>query len=161
MPHALEITRTFDAPPSRVFACFTNQEDFNAWIGPNDIRGEVTLLEPRVGGRYSIVMHRPDGSDIMVGGQFQTLEEPSRLSFTWKWDNGQDTTLITVLLRAVGNKTEMRFRHEGFSAETDRDNHNLGWTGCFAKLEAFTATGERQKGLGLSGAKGCSQTQPA
>jgi uncharacterized protein YndB with AHSA1/START domain len=161
MSHALEITRTFDAPPSRIFACFTNEEDFNAWLGPYDVRGEVTLLEPRVGGRYRIVMHRPDGSDMVVGGQFQTLEEPSRLSFTWKWDTGQDTTLITVVLRAVGNKTEMHFRHEGFSTEIDRDNHNPGWTGCFDKLEVFVATGERQKGLGLSGAKGCSHTQPA
>ena len=161
MTHALEITRTFDATPARVFACFTNQQDFNAWVGPNDVRGEVTLLEPRVGGRYQIVMHRPDGSQMTVGGEFQALDAPNSLAFTWKWQGGGDTTLVTIMLRDLGGRTEMHFRHEGFSAETDRDNHNLGWTGCLDKLDAFVNTGERQKGLGLSGAKSCAQTQPA
>ncbi len=152
MSHALEMTRTFNATPARVFSCFTNQEDWNAWAGPRDIQGEVTLLEPRVGGRFRIVMHRPDGSEVVAGGVFQVLEEPSRLAFTWKWEHGQDTTLITIFLRAVGGKTEMHFRHEGFTSEEDRNNHNNGWTGCFEKLDAFVATGERQKGVTLQGA---------
>jgi glutathione S-transferase len=152
MSHALEITRTFNAPPSRVFACFTNREDWSAWAGPQAIQGEVTLLEPKVGGRYRIVMHRPDGAELVAGGEFQVLEEPSRLAFTWKWEHGQDTTLVTIFLRDVGGKTEMHFRHEGFTSEEDRDRHNDGWTGCFIKLEAFAATGERQKGVGLKGA---------
>jgi glutathione S-transferase len=152
MSHALEITRTFDAPPARVFACFTNQADWSAWAGPREIQGEVTLLEPRVGGRYRIVMHRPDGGEMVAGGEFQVLEEPSRLAFTWKWEHGEDTTLVTIFLRDVGGKTEMHFRHEGFTTEDDRDRHNEGWAGCFAKLEAFAASGERQKGVKLKGA---------
>jgi len=96
MPHALEITRTFNAPPARVFACFTNKEDWSAWAGPREVRGEVTILEPRVGGRFRMVMHRPDGTEIAAGGVFQVLEEPSRLAFTWKWEHGEDTTLVTI-----------------------------------------------------------------
>jgi uncharacterized protein YndB with AHSA1/START domain len=153
MPHTLEITRTFDASPARVFACFTNREDWSAWAGTREIQGEVTLLEPRVGGRYRIVMHRPDGIEMAVGGEFHVLEEPSRLAFTWKWEQGEDTTLVTIFLRDVGGKTEMHFRHEGFATEDDRDRHNDGWDGCFAKLEAFAATGERQKGV-KSGVRG-------
>ena len=151
-PVKLSLTRTFDAPPARVFACFTNKEDWSAWAGPREVRGEVTILEPRVGGRYRIVMHRPDGNNLVAGGEFQVLEEPSRLAFTWKWEHGQDTTLVTIFLRDVGGKTEMHFRHEGFTSEGDRDAHNGGWTGCFDKLEVFAATGERQKGVVLEGA---------
>ena len=152
MSHALEMTRVFNAPPARIFACFTIKEEWNAWAGPYAIRGDVVLLEPRVGGRYRIVMHRPDGTQVVAGGVFQVLEEPSRLAFTWKWEHGQDTTLVTIFLRDVGGKTEMHFRHEGFTSEEDRDNHNKGWTGCLEKLDAFLATGERQKGVALQGA---------
>ena len=152
MSHALEMTRTFNAPPARVFACFTSKEEWSAWAGPREIQGQVVLLEPKVGGRYRIVMHRPDGAEMVAGGVFQELEEPSRLAFTWKWEHGQDTTLVTIFLRDVGGKTEMHFRHEGFTSEEDRDNHNRGWTGCFEKLDAFVATGERQKGVALEGA---------
>ena len=152
MPHALEMTRTFNVPPARVFACFTSRDEWSAWAGPYAIRGEVTVLEPRVGGRYRIVMHRPDGSELVVGGEFQGLDEPSRLAFTWKWEHGQDTTLVTIFLRDLGGKTEMHFRHEGFTSEEDRNNHTQGWTGCLEKLDAFLATGERQKGVILEGA---------
>lgn len=152
MPHALEMTRTFHVPPARLFACFTSKDEWSAWAGPYAIRGEVTLLEPRVGGRYRIVMHRPDGSELVAGGEFQVLDEPSRLAFTWKWEHGQDTTLVTIFLRDLGDKTEMHFRHEGFTSEEDRDNHTKGWTGCLEKLDAFLATGERQKGVILEGA---------
>ena len=152
MTHALEMTRVFNVPPARLFACFTVKEEWNAWAGPYAIRGEVVLLEPHVGGRYRIVMHRPDGSEAAVGGVFQVLEEPSRLAFTWKWEQGEDTTLVTIFLRDLGGKTEMHFRHEGFASEEDRNNHNKGWNGCLEKLDAFLATGERQKGVVLEGA---------
>jgi len=62
------------------------------------------------------------------------------------------TTLITVFLRDVGGKTEMHFRHEGFASEDDRNNHNKGWTGALDRLEAFLATGARQKNVVLEGA---------
>ena len=152
MPHALEMTRTFNAPPARVFACFTSKEEWSAWAGPRDAPGEITLLEPHVGGRFRMVIHRPDGMELAAGGVFQVLEEPSRLAFTWKWEHGQDTTLITIFLRDVGGKTEMHFRHEGFTTEDERDRHNGGWTGTFEKLDGFLATGERQKGVLLKGA---------
>ncbi len=155
MPHTLELTRTFNAPPARVFACFTSKEEWSAWAGPYDNFGEVTLLEPHVGGRFRIVMHRPDGTQVVAGGEFQVLDEPTRLAFSWKWEHGQDTTLITIFLRDVGGKTEMHFRHEGFTSEKDRDAHNYGWTGCLDKLDAFLTTGVRQKGVGHTGVPGC------
>src|SRR5213082_2966668 len=96
MPHTLEMTRTYNAPPARVFACFTSKEEWSGWAGSRETPGEVTLLEPRVGGRYRMVMHRPDGVEMAVGGVFQVVEEPSRLAFTWKWEHGEDTTLITI-----------------------------------------------------------------
>ena len=152
MPHTLEMTRTFNAPPARVFACFTSKEEWSGWAGSRENPGKVTLLEPRVGGRYRMVMRRPDGVEMAVGGVFQVLEEPSRLAFTWKWEHGEDTTLITIFLRDVGGKTEMHFRHEGFTSEDDRNNHNKGWAGALDKLEAFLAASGHRKAVVLEGA---------
>ena len=152
MPHTLEMTRTFNAPPARVFACFTSKEEWSGWAGSRENPGKVTLLEPRVGGRYRMVMRRPDGVEMAVGGVFQVLEEPSRLAFTWKWEHGEDTTLITIFLRDVGGKTEMHFRHEGFTSEDDRNNHNKGWAGALDKLEAFLAASGHRKAVILEGA---------
>ena len=94
-----------------------------------------------------MVMRRADGVEMAVGGVFQVLEEPSRLAFTWKWEHGEDTTLITFFLRDIGGKTEMHFRHEGFTSEDDRNNHNKGWNGALDRLDAFLA--KRPKGAVL------------
>lgn len=147
MTISLELTRVFDAPPARVFACFTSKEEMSAWLGPHDIRGEVLELEPRVGGRYRVVMHKPDGSVLYVGGAFQAIEEPSRIAFTWKWEDGHADTLIVVELRDLGGRTEMKFRQEGFDEEIYRDKHIHGWTGSFEKLAAWVGTGIRQQGV--------------
>ena len=144
MTIALELTRTFDVPPARVFACFTSKEEMSAWLGPYDHRGEVLEMDPRVGGRFRIVMHKPDGSEQFAGGVFQTIEEPHRIAFTWKWEDGEANTLIIVELRETGGKTEMKFRHEGFSNEIYRDKHIHGWNGCLDKMETYLATGVRQ-----------------
>jgi len=64
------MTRTFNAPPARIFACFTSKEEWNGWAGSREAPGEITLLEPRVGGRYRMVMRRPDGVEMAVGGVF-------------------------------------------------------------------------------------------
>jgi glutathione S-transferase len=144
MTIALDLTRTFDAPMARIFACFTSKEEMSAWMGPYDIRGEVVELDAKVGGAYRIVMHRPDGTDLAVGGVFQAIEEPSRIAFTWKWEDGHANTLIIVTLRDVGGRTEMHFHQEGFDEDVYRDRHIHGWTGCLDKMEIYFSTGVRQ-----------------
>jgi uncharacterized protein YndB with AHSA1/START domain len=144
MTIALELTRTFDAPPARVFACFTSAAEMSAWLGPYDIRGEVLVLDPRVGGRYRVLLRKPDGTELFAGGAFQAIEEPHRIAFTWKWEDGEADTLIIVELRETGGRTEMKFRQEGFGAEIYRDRHIEGWTGCLDKLETYLATGIAQ-----------------
>jgi uncharacterized protein YndB with AHSA1/START domain len=144
MTIALELTRTFDAPPARVFACFTSAAEMSAWLGPYDIRGEVLALDPRVGGRYRVLLRKPDGTELFAGGAFQAIEEPHRIAFTWKWEDGEADTLIIVELRETGGRTEMKFRQEGFGAEIYRDRHIEGWTGCLDKLETYLVTGIAQ-----------------
>jgi len=135
---ALLITRIFDASPERVFDAWLS-ESMGAWIGPREIRGEVTLMEPKIGGRYTIVMHRADGSTLTVRGVYREIARPNKLVFTWGWEHEQKETLVTLSFRAVGGKTEMTMRHEGFPNDERRDGHNQGWNGSFDKLAAALA----------------------
>jgi len=144
MTIALELNRTFDAPIARVFACFTDPVEMSAWLGPYDHRGEVLEMDARVGGRFRITMHKPDGTQVFAGGIFQTIEEPTRVALTWKWEDGIANTLIIVTLREADGKTEMNFRQEGFSDDVYRDKHIHGWTGCLDKMAIYLTTGTRQ-----------------
>ena len=133
---ALTMTRSFDASPEAVFDAWLSKS-WSEWAGPPGVRGEVTLMEPRMGGRYRVVMHLPSGNDIAVGGVYREIVRPQRLVFTWKWEHEEQDTLITLNFRAVGNGTELTLRHEGFGSVERRDSHNNGWVGTLDKLTAF------------------------
>jgi uncharacterized protein YndB with AHSA1/START domain len=137
----LEITRVFDAPPARVFNAWLTREEWQSWIGPEGTDSEVPLLEPRVGGRYRVVMTMSDGKVIAVGGMFRSIEPPERLAFTWGWE-GDDSrqSLVTITFGDLGGKTKLTLRHEGLGTVDNRDAHGKGWNSTLNKLAAYVAT---------------------
>jgi uncharacterized protein YndB with AHSA1/START domain len=64
-----------------------------------------------------------------------------KLVYTWAWrgDDGKPghETLVTVTFRAMGPKTELTLRHEGFETKDSRDSHMGGWSGCLDKLAEY------------------------
>ena len=134
--HDLTLTRTIDAPVERVFDAWLSKS-WGDWAGPPGVRGEVTLMEPRVGGRYEVVMHRADGSTLTVGGMYREIARPTKLVMSWKWEGEDVDTLVTLSFRAAGAKTEITLHHEGFAAEGRRDGHEQGWSGTFDRLEPY------------------------
>jgi uncharacterized protein YndB with AHSA1/START domain len=151
---SLSITRTFDAPPARVFDAWLDPAQMEKWMGPRDkvARAEILELDARVGGRYRIRMHIKDGPQPIVGGVYREITRPTRLVFTWAWEpeagycgDGADQAsrpqddpmLVTVTFRAVGDRTEMTLLHEKLASEEDRAGHEHGWIGSVEQLAAF------------------------
>lgn len=136
----LQIVRTFDAPPQRVFDAWTDREQWKAWIGPEGMHCEVPLLDARVGGRFEVKMQLSDGNIVPVAGEFRTVEPPRRLVFTWGWDGDPErTSLITLSFRDVGGRTEMTLRQEGLGSVENRNAHGKGWNSALNKLAAFVS----------------------
>jgi uncharacterized protein YndB with AHSA1/START domain len=138
----LEMTRLFDAPPARVFDCWIDREAWQSWIGPEGVRCEVPLLEPRVGGAYRIIMRMSDGRTIPVAGVFRTIDAPRTLAFTWGWENDADRqSLITLTFDDRDGKTRFTLKQEGLGSVENRDGHHAGWTGALNKLARYLADG--------------------
>lgn len=141
----LEITRLFDAPPARVFDAWLNREEWQAWIGPEGVSCEVPVLEPRIGGRYRILMRLSDGRLIPVAGVFKRVERPTALVFTWGWENDPSReSLVTLAFREKGSQTELLLRQERLGSVSNRDDHRRGWNGTLDKLVAYLKSGSRQ-----------------
>jgi uncharacterized protein YndB with AHSA1/START domain len=134
----LLMKRTFDTTPEDVFDAWITKERWNAWIGPEGMDCEVTLLEPRVGGRYRVDMRAPDGSLIPAAGVFEIIDRPHRLRFTWGWD-GDPTrqSVITLSFSEVRGKTEFTLRQEGLGSTQNRDSHERGWSSALSKLDRY------------------------
>ena len=139
--HALVVTRFLDAPLARVWRAWSDPAEASKWLGPGDITGTYKSDDMNPGGSYTIEMRHPDGKVSIVGGRFREVVPMAKVVYTWAWrgDDGKPghESVVTVTFRAVGNKTELTLRHEGFDSKESRDGHQGGWNGCLDKLENY------------------------
>jgi uncharacterized protein YndB with AHSA1/START domain len=140
----LEITRIFDATPAEVFNAWLTREEWASWLGPEGINCDVPLLEPRVGGRYRVTMHLPDGNTLHIAGAFKAIEPNKSFAYTWGMEGDARETLVTVKLRELNGQTELSLRQEGLPTAADRDGHIKGWNSALNKLVAYLAARTRR-----------------
>ncbi len=129
----LEMTRTFEAPPERVFDAWLSKS-WGEWAGPRGVTGEVVLMEAKIGGRYRMNMHIPGGKTLSVSGVYREILRPTKLVFTWKWETEENETLVTLAFRATETGTVMTVRHQGFAQVEERESHHNGWNGTLDRL---------------------------
>ena len=84
----LRWVRSFRAPISRVFAAITEPEYVKRWLlGPEGWSMPACEIDLRPGGRYRYVWRRDrDGKQMGMGGVFQEVTSPSRVTFTETFD---------------------------------------------------------------------------
>ena len=136
----LRLERTIAAPPARIYAAWTQAEELTRWFAPsNEFKTVVTALDTRVGGRYRIEMHRPDGKISIAIGQFRELNPPNRLAFTWRWEENPDMpdSVVTVTISPEGKGSRLVLVHEKLADAKSREGHNQGWIGCLGRLEVL------------------------
>ncbi len=136
----LVVSRSFDAPREAVFDAWLDAAQLAKWMGPHGVRAEIDVVEPKVGGRYRIIMHPEPGGTPTAGGVYREISRPERLVFSWAWENTHPDgsagveTIVTVTFEDKGGKTEMTLRQEGLETTESRDSHEHGWAGSFDKL---------------------------
>ena len=132
----LRIVRRMPASPEEVFDAWIDVDSLREWMCPGTSRVSAAEVDPRVGGRFRIVM-RNEAGDTEHSGEYRELRRPERLAFTWISEHTLDReTLVTVELRAVGEETELTLTHEQLPDDDARRKHERGWTGIVEKLAA-------------------------
>jgi uncharacterized protein YndB with AHSA1/START domain len=97
-------------------------------------------MDVRVGGRFRVILHAPDGEKHDVSGVYREVVPGERLVFTWAWHSTPEReSLVTVALRRDGDATVLTLTHEQFFDEAARDNHRSGWTDALDCLERLYA----------------------
>jgi len=133
----LRMERAFQAPAEAVFDAFTSEEVLRRWWhAGHDWETTRADVDLRVGGEVRVVMRDPHkGEEYAGGGTYREIEPPTRLVFTWIWDDDQRETLIEVDLEERDGVTTVRFTHSGLLDAEALRSHEDGWGKVFDNLE--------------------------
>jgi uncharacterized protein YndB with AHSA1/START domain len=71
--------RRLAAPREQVFRAFAEPQRLARWWGPQGFRNTFQTFEFRPGGRWTFVMHGPDGTDYPNDVSFELIEPPAHI----------------------------------------------------------------------------------
>jgi uncharacterized protein YndB with AHSA1/START domain len=140
----LTISRSFNAPPERLFRAWTTPDELKQWWGPHGMTTPICEIDARPGGIFRTVMRDASGTEYPNTGVFTAVDRPRRLVFS------EETTeapfagaFAAITFEDQGGRTLLtaHWRHQ---SAADRDAHERmgfhdGWGQMFDRLGAFLA----------------------
>lgn len=99
-------TRIVNAPRELVFEVWTKPEHLIHWWGPNGFTNTFQEVEIRTGGRWTFIMHGPDGKNYPNEIVYHEVTPPSKLRYGHSGPEDPDgvnfTTTVTFEEEAAG-----------------------------------------------------------
>lgn len=153
----LVLRRVLNATPELAFEVWTAPEHVTQWMRPEPgMVAKSVKMDLRIGGKFRIQMQMDDGEFFTAVGAFEEVTPPTRLVYSWDWENdGSGTefgevegkpTLVKVEFLKRGERTELVLTHSRFATVKSRNGHAEGWgrlVDSFATLleKELTTTG--------------------
>jgi uncharacterized protein YndB with AHSA1/START domain len=119
---------------------------FDAWLDPVRLArfmrsGPITRataeVDPRVGGKFRIVMFHPNSGPQGTehAGEYLLIDRPRQLVFTWRSVNTDDRpTTVTIDFLEIEGGTEIVLTHRQLPPQ-QIDGHRKGWSAIVEALE--------------------------
>ena len=136
----LTLHRMIDAPVEAVYAAWTEPEMLRRWLAPGNATVVRAVAEVAVGGMFLVEMRGADGRNWLTRGVYREVVQHRRLVHTWRWEGSEVESLVTVEFEPEApGRTRLTLTHSRFAEDEARDEHEQGWSGCLAKLDALWA----------------------
>jgi uncharacterized protein YndB with AHSA1/START domain/ketosteroid isomerase-like protein len=133
----LVLRKLIPASREEVFAAWSDPAGMRHWMCPGDTQTAEAQIDFRVGGFFHILM-KGGKDDTDHTGQYQQIDPPSKLSFTWISKNTDSkATLVTIELFQRGDQTELILTHERFPSAERVRQHKGGWSQIADRLAQY------------------------
>jgi len=144
----LRLVHVFKAPIERVFAAWTDPDQFVQWMCPPGFGLDRCELDARTGGTWRVHGYKPDGSHFAKSGVYREVRRPERLVFTWAHHaddtfaslRGHETT-VDLTFRGIGNTTELVLVQGPFIDRPNFSGHSECWRVSFDKRDDLLSKG--------------------
>lgn len=135
MAHEIRISRRLAATPDEVYEAWTDPKSVSQWMIPIPGGSTNATLDPRVGGRFHIVM-MGGGKTYPQDGEYLRLERPRLIEFSWISNaTNQQRSVVTVELVPFGKReTELTLTHRLLPTEEAAQSHHHGWSAALDHL---------------------------
>ena len=140
----LELKCLLAASRQRIYRTLTEPAELANWWGPHGFTTPEIELDLSVGGGYRFAMQPPDGDSFHLSGEFLEVDPPTRLAYTFRWDEPDPDdreTVVMLSLDSVGGGTEISLSHGEFATEARLALHRSGWADSFEKLRELIESG--------------------
>jgi uncharacterized protein YndB with AHSA1/START domain len=99
-------------------------------------------VDLRVGGQYRIDNALPGGELLSIVGEFERIEPPHQLVYTWRVDGRPGAfERVTVRFEADAGLTKVVVTHERIVNEAICEQHRRGWEDCLQRLAREVTAG--------------------
>lgn len=136
-PLVLELTCALGASAERVFTALTDPAELPKWWGPSGFTTPEIWIDLKVGGGYRLGMQPPDGELFHLVGEFLEIDAPTRLAYTFRWEDPDPDDVETVVrlsLEAEGSGTLVSLWQSPFATDARLALHRAGWTDSLQRL---------------------------
>lgn len=125
----LSVERAIDAPVDRIWAIMTDR--IEEWFCPKPWRAEARVLEWHPGGRNLMVMHGPDGEEMLNEGVVLAFEPNRRFvvtdAFTADWQPAGPFMVAIFEIEAEGDGSVFRATARHWTAEAFEQHRDMGF----------------------------------
>jgi uncharacterized protein YndB with AHSA1/START domain len=122
------IERRFNAPIAKVWKAITSKDEMKHWYF------DLEKFEPRVGFEFRFLGGKdPENQYLHICVITDVIPE-KRLSYSWRYDGYQGTSIVTFELFPEGNNTRLKLTHAGLETfpeenpDLAKKNFADGWT---------------------------------
>jgi uncharacterized protein YndB with AHSA1/START domain len=138
----LIITRLIDAPREFVFRNWCDPRVALAWWGPEDCPATHVQIDFRVGGQWSGRLRAAGGHEIRQKGVFREILPPSRIAFTFVWEDAGGRgleSLVSVQFTEAAGATRLLLNERPFRSRAVRDANVVEWSEAIDRFVSLLA----------------------